>query len=310
MRLRIAARDEIAENVIALTLRDPGGAPLPPWQPGAHIDLHLGVDRVRQYSLCGDPNDPTTYRIGILREANGGGASAHAHAHLHAGIDVEVDGPRNHFPLVEAARYVFVGGGIGITPLLPMLNAAEARGSEWRLFYGGRNRASMAFAAQLDADHGERVTLWPQEERGLLDLAGIVADAGDAVVYCCGPGPLLDAMEAACRAAKVVALHVERFAPKLSDEPGSAAEFELRLAASGRTIRVPADKSVLEAVREVGIEVLSACGEGTCGTCETRVIAGIVAHRDSILSTAERAAHATMMICVSRAAGTHLVLDL
>ena len=299
--LSVAARHHVAEGVVALELRDPAGGELPPWEPGAHIDLLLRPDLVRQYSLCGDPADRTTWRVAVLREPDGRGGSAFVHDEL--GASVQVRGPRNHFALEPAARYVFVAGGIGITPILPMVRAADAAGAEWRLVYGGRTAASMAFTGELPDG---AVELRPQDEHGLLDLDAILSDVdGTTLVYCCGPGPLLDAALARCPADR---LRVERFTAV--EQTGPTASFEVELAQSGRTLTVPEDRSVLDVLEEAGVDILSSCREGTCGTCETGVLAGEVDHRDALLTDAERAAHDTMFVCVSRAACPRLVLEL
>ncbi|MFD5628241.1 PDR/VanB family oxidoreductase [Streptomyces sp. NPDC127072] len=300
----VVARMELAaENVVALTLRHPLGGQLPGWEPGAHIDVLLGPGLERQYSLCGDPADRHTWRIAVLREPAGRGGSAHVHAELSEGDKVRVRGPRNNFALQAAPRYRFVAGGIGITPILPMLAAAEAAGAQWTLLYGGRTRGSMAFTGEL-ARYGDRVTIAPQDETGLLDLTAL--DAPGTLVYCCGPGPLLDAVEERCPPAL---LRVERFQPKVQ-ESGPDGEFEVELSRSGRTLTVPAGVSVLDTVRAAGVEVLYSCTEGTCGTCETDVLEGVPDHRDSVLDAEEREAGETMLICVSRCRGKRLVLDL
>ncbi|MFE6622633.1 PDR/VanB family oxidoreductase [Streptomyces sp. NPDC057740] len=305
--LVVERRESAADGVLALTLRHPLGEPLPGWEPGAHVDVVLGPALERQYSLCGDPADRDTWRIAVLREPEGRGGSAHVHEQLGQGDKVRVRGPRNHFALRPAPRYRFIAGGIGITPILPMLAAAEAAGAEWSLLYGGRSRGSMAFTEELSRYGDDRVTVAPQDETGLLDLAPVLDDVPEGtLVYCCGPGPLLDAVEARCPAGL---LHVERFAPK-EQEGGENTEFEVELAQSGRTVSVPADVSVLDAVRAAGVEVLFSCTEGTCGTCETDVLDGTPDHRDSVLTAEEQESGETMMICVSRCRGKRLVLDL
>ncbi|WP_372660265.1 PDR/VanB family oxidoreductase [Amycolatopsis kentuckyensis] len=301
----LAAKERLAEGVVRLTLRAPDGGPLPAWEPGAHLDLVLGPDLVRQYSLCGDPADRSVLQVAVLREPAGRGGSAHVHERLRNGETLRVRGPRNHFALEPAPHYLFVAGGIGITPLVPMLATAEAAGARWRLLYGGRTRASMAFAAELRDRYGDRVELVPQDERGLLDLDAALAAEPGAAVYCCGPEPLLAAMEVRCAPGT---LHVERFTAKADTEAKTA--FEVELAQSGRTLSVPPDRSVLEVVEESGVPVLSSCREGTCGTCETGVLAGVPDHRDAVLTPAEQEAGDVMMICVSRCAGPRLVLDL
>ncbi|PWI14142.1 oxidoreductase [Streptomyces sp. Act143] len=304
--LVVGRREFAAAGVLALTLRHPLGEPLPAWEPGAHVDVVLGPGLERQYSLCGDPSDRAAWRIAVLREPDGRGGSTHVHEQVGQGDKVRVRGPRNHFALRPAPRYRFIAGGIGITPILPMLAAAEAAGAEWSLLYGGRTRQSMAFTDELSR-YGDRVTVAPQDESGLLDLAPVLDDVPDGtLVYCCGPGPLLDAVEARCPAGR---LHVERFTPK-AQETGGNTEFEVELARSGVTVTVPADVSVLDAVRATGVEVLYSCTEGTCGTCETDVLDGTPDHRDSVLTDEEQEAGETMMICVSRCRGRRLVLDL
>lgn len=304
--LVVDRRDSAADGVLALTLRHPLGEQLPAWEPGAHIDVLLGPGLERQYSLCGDPADRTGWRIAVLREPAGRGGSAHVHEQLEQGDKVRVRGPRNHFALRPAPRYRFIAGGIGITPILPMLAAAEAEGAQWTLLYGGRTRDSMAFTEELSR-YGDRVTVAPQDETGLLDLASVLDGVPEGtLVYCCGPGALLDAVESRCPAGL---LHVERFAPK--EQPaGENTEFEVELTQSGKSLTVPADVSVLDAVRASGVEVLFSCTEGTCGTCETDVLEGTPDHRDSVLTDEEREAGETMMICVSRCRGRKLVLDL
>ncbi|MCL8013633.1 PDR/VanB family oxidoreductase [Streptomyces sp. AS02] len=304
--LVVDRRELAADGVLALTLRHPLGEPLPAWEPGAHVDVVLGPDLERQYSLCGDPADRTRWRIAVLREPDGRGGSAHVHEQVGQGAKVRVRGPRNHFRLEPSPRYLFIAGGIGITPILPMLAAAEAAGAEWTLLYGGRTRGSMAFTEEL-GPYGERVQISPQDESGLLDLVSVLDDVPDGtLVYCCGPGPLLDAVEERCPSG---VLHIERFQAK--DRPvGEDGEFEVELAQSGLTLTVAPGVSLLDAVRAAGVEVLYSCTEGTCGTCETDVLDGTPDHRDSVLTQEERESGETMMICVSRCRGKRLVLDL
>jgi ferredoxin-NADP reductase len=309
--LVVEAADVVAEGVVALTLADPDGDTLPPWTPGAHVDLLLGPDLVRQYSLCGSPSDSRTIRVGVLREPHSRGGSQFVHERLHVGSRVRVRGPRNHFPLVASARYVFIAGGIGITPLLPMMAEATAAGADWSLLYGGRTRASMAFTDEL-TPYGDRVTLAPQDEVGLLDLESVLGTPQpDTLVYCCGPEPLLAAVEARCATWPAGSLHLERFAAKPSAAPsGEEHGFSVELAQSGITLTVPADRSIFDVVQEAGVSVIGSCLEGICGTCETFIVSGEVDHRDSVLSEEEHEANETMMICVSRCRGDRLVLDL
>jgi ferredoxin-NADP reductase len=269
-------------------------------------------DLVRQYSLCGDPTDPHRLTVAVLREPESRGGSAYVHEKLAVGSTVTVRGPRNHFPLVSAPRYLFIAGGIGITPLIPMIREAEATGADWHLYYRGRSRATMAYVDALAA-YGDRVTLLPGDETGPLDLASVLAEPSDGTaIYVCGPERLLAGCEEICSASwPAGALHLERFAAKEIDAPeGGERSFELELAATGITLTVPPDRSVFHVIEDAGISVLGSCHEGICGTCEAIVLEGDVDHRDSVLNESERAANDAMMICVSRCRSDRLVLDL
>ncbi|MFE9399319.1 PDR/VanB family oxidoreductase [Streptomyces flavidovirens] len=309
--LTLVRKEPLAEGVVRLSLAHSSGERLPTWSPGAHIDLVLGPGLVRQYSLCGDPGATSLLQVAVLREPESRGGSLYVHDTLEEGDTVRVRGPRNHFPFVDSPRYLFIAGGIGITPVLPMIAAAERQGADWRLVYGGRSRATMAFAGQLAKDHPHRVALRPQDETGLLDLDGLLGSPSPGtLIYCCGPEPLLNAVERRCASWPEGTLHIERFTPKAREDDAPSTSFEVELSRSGITVTVPPDKTVLQTVEEAGVQVLSSCQEGTCGTCETTVLDGAVDHRDSLLTPAEQARNDTMFICVSRAACPRLVLDL
>lgn len=311
--LAVARRETVAQDVVMLALADPGGAELPEWTAGAHIDLVMGDGLVRQYSLCGSTSSRSEWVIGVLLDPNSRGGSRFVHDELHEGSAVRIRGPRNHFPLVHARCYQFIAGGIGITPLLPMIAAADARGADWRLLYGGRERASMAFLDELER-YGERVTVSPRSEReGRLDLHSVLADPReDTLVYCCGPEGLLEAVEGACRPWAAETLHIERFSAKPLEEPspGALDSFEVECQRSGVTVTVPADRSIYEVVEEAGVDVLGSCMEGVCGTCECDLIEGEPDHRDSVLSDAEKARGDVILVCVSRSCSERLVLDI
>jgi len=309
--VRVERRVDGADGIVVLDLVDPTGRDLPSWQAGAHIDLALPGELNRQYSLCGDVDDLGTWRIAVLREPDGRGGSAYIHDHLVPGAVVHVQGLRNHFMLRASTHYVFVAGGIGITPILPMLRAAALAGSSWELHYGGRQLASMAFRDELAQAPGGQVTLHPQEQVGLMDLDAILgAPRAGTTIYCCGPEPLLNAVEERVVGWPEGSLQVERFAPKDVGEPVFDGSFEVELASSGEVLTVPPDRSVLEVLEDAGVPVLSSCQDGTCGTCETPVLSGEVDHRDSLLTPAEQAANTYMYVCVSRAACPRLLLDL
>ena len=308
--LRVIAKEPAAQNVVAITFAHPDGRRLPDWAPGAHIDVMLPSGLTRQYSLCGNRWDAHTYRIAVLREPNSRGGSGYIHKKLSVGDLVGVGGPRNNFPLVPSERYLFDAGGIGITPMLPMIHQADLIGADWQLLYGGRTRATMAFQDEL-ARHGDRVTVRPQDEYGRLDLtiASTAADNG-AKVYACGPAPLLDALTDLGASWPRGTLRTERFVARDHDAPVRSAPFVVELARTNRTVTVTPDISVLDAVQSAGAGVLSSCREGTCGTCETTVLAGEPDHRDSVLDDTERDAGHCMLLCVSRSRTDRLVLDL
>jgi ferredoxin-NADP reductase len=307
-----------ASGVISVTLARPDGADLPAWEPGAHLELRLPSGLVRQYSLCGDPEDRRRYTVAVLREEAGRGGSKEMHDVGLVGRSLAVKGPRNNFRLLGHPRYVFIAGGIGITPILAMVRAVARTAASWRLAYGGRSRGSMAFAEELTRLGGDRVSLVPQDEMGLLDIDAIVSAAdAETGIYCCGPQPLLEAVESArARLAPDTNLYVERFAAKKSAAtPAVAAsalddaEFELELRRSGITVVVPADRSALDVMRDHLPDMDYSCEEGYCGSCESRVLEGVPEHRDDILTEEERQAGATMFPCVSRARTRRLVLD-
>jgi ferredoxin-NADP reductase len=311
LEVLLARKEMLATGAVRLTLRHADGEPMPSWRPGAHVDLVLPIGMVRQYSLCGDPADRSVLQVAVSRNPRGRGGSRFVHDELRPGDMVGIRGPRNNFPLVAARRYLFVAGGIGITPIIPMIAEVDALGADWCLAYGGRSRSSMAFADSLVEWYGERVMLRPQDETGLLNLDRMLGrPRADTAVYCCGPEPLLAGVEQRCRAWPPGSLHVERFAARPDAGAGVSTTVEVVLARSRQTLTVPAGKSILRAVEETGVPVLSSCREGTCGTCETSVLDGVPDHRDSLLSEEDRTAGDTMMICVSRARSRRLVLDL
>lgn len=310
--LTVRRREMAADGVVTLTLAHPDSADLPDWTPGAHIDLVLTDSLVRQYSLCGSTSNRGEYRVGILRDPNSRGGSQFVHDLLHEGATVRVRGPRNHFPLVSSPRYQFIAGGIGVTPILTMIEAAEARGADWQLLYGGRERTSMGFLGELER-YGDRVTVCPQDEHGVLDLASVLGTPRpDTLVYCCGPEGLLTAVEDACEPWPEGSLHIERFSAKPMGEPPPEAldSFEVVCERSGVTLTVAADQTIFKVAEDAGLDVLAGCMEGVCGTCEIEVIEGVPDHRDSVLSDAEHAANDALMICVSRSLSERLVLDL
>ncbi|MEU6138116.1 PDR/VanB family oxidoreductase [Nocardioides sp. NPDC047086] len=309
-RLVIRRASWEADGVMSLELVSADGGDLPGWEPGAHLDIVVPSGLVRQYSLCGDTADRSRYRIAVLREPESRGGSAEIHDTALIGRTIEVRGPRNHFPLEPAVAYVFVAGGIGITPLLPMVAAAERAGVAYQVVYGGRSLASMAFRDELPV--GAHVRLIAEDTGGRPDLATVVKESPEgAVVYACGPNGMLDALAEACERVGRE-LRLERFG---SDGEGAAeaatgASFEVELRRTGAVVRVGESDRMLDRILETCPDLMTSCEEGFCGTCETTVLEGIPEHHDTILNEKERATGKTMMVCVGRSKSSRLVLDL
>ncbi len=315
--LRVTALEEVSSDVLLLSLEPDDGSPLPSAEPGAHIDVTIPGDTAkpeRQYSLTGPQLGTEQWQIAVRRQEMGGGGSLWLHREVAAGDSLRVGVPRNHFRLVDAPGYIFIAGGIGITPILPMLDRARRSGRPWRLHYIGRSLDSMPFR---DLVRGAETILWDTNRTGRPELDTLVEGMPpESAVYCCGPESLLDAIEARSVSGSGpwsnLKLHVERFAPRLRASAGSANDtaFDVDLQRSGRTVHVARDCSLLDALQASDILVPSTCREGTCGSCETAVLAGEIDHRDSVLDPDERARNDAMMVCVSRARSPRLVLDL
>lgn len=314
MKLRVTQLRLEAADIVSVVLRGPAGEPLPGWAPGAHVAVTLPSGLVRQYSLCGASEDAYGYTVAVFLVGDGRGGSREIHERLRIGDVLEVGEPRNNFALAEAPGYLFLAGGIGITPILAMIEHLQRRPEPppWRLIYGGRSRAAMAFLDRLS--HLDGIDVVAQDESGLPDIAAALADCPPGTaVYCCGPPAMITAVADACAGRPDLVLHVERFTTAAGEAPVPAGggAFDVELVRSGVTVRVSEDTTVLDAVLEVRPDAAYSCAAGFCGTCETKVLAGEVDHRDELLSEDERAANATMMICVSRSrTGGKLTLDL
>ncbi|KDF02076.1 ferredoxin [Mycolicibacterium aromaticivorans JS19b1 = JCM 16368] len=307
---RVVARDQ---NVVALTLAAPDRRPLPAWHPGAHVDIRLPSGRIRQYSLCGDPAVPTSYRIAVRRIPDGGGGSIEVHDDLTIGATATTGGPRNAFPLTvpgygsPARQLRFIAGGIGITPILPMLGLAQRLGVDWSMIYTGRSREAIPFLDEL-REFGDRVQIRTDDEHGIATAAELLGDCPDgAGVYTCGPAPMLTAIRKELTGRDNVELHFERFAaPPVVD----GTTFTATVASTGVTVAVRPEETLLSALQREHVPAPYSCQQGFCGTCRTRVVNGVVQHRDTLLTQPERA-EGMMLTCVSRAPdGGHLTLDL
>jgi ferredoxin-NADP reductase len=306
--LRVLSKEPIADRVVAITLGSVDGSELPEWTPGSHIDLTLPGGLIRQYSICSDPADRSTWRIGVLRELAGRGGSDAVHDAVQVGDMLAAVGPRDNFMYRRPASDVlFIAGGIGITPILPMVRAAERDGANWRMLYLGRNRGSMGFLPELE-QFGDRITVHTSDDGGTLPLGVGIGAFGlvDPEIYACGPGPLLDSLGDIWPAGR---LHVERFTGTGTGTEETDTAFIVETS-DGSEIEVAADETILAAMIRCGVPALNSCQEGICGTCETVVLEGTPLHRDSLLSEDERASNETMMICVSRCVGDRLVLEL
>lgn len=305
---QVMARDE---NVVALTLAAADGAMLPAWHPGAHLDIHLPSGRVRQYSLCGDPARRTSYRIAVRRIPDGGGGSIEAHDRLPVGSTVTTSGPRNAFPLSvpghgsPTRRVRFIAGGIGITPILPMLGLAQRLEVDWSMIYVGRSAESIPFLDEV-RQFGDRVQIRTDDIDGLPGADDLLGEClSGTTVYACGPAPMLTAIRQRLIGRDDVELHFERFAapPVIDGEP-----FTVSTASS--TVSVAADETLLTALQRAGVDAPYSCQQGFCGTCRIRVLNGVVQHRDTLLTDPERDA-GMMLSCVSRAAASgHLTLEI
>lgn len=307
---------QVADDIVQIRLVAPDGRALPRWTAGAHIDLECGTRECsRQYSLCGDPDDACAYEIAVRLEPDSRGGSAWVHGAVRAGQTVRIRGPRNHFRFDEnSERLIFVAGGIGITPISAMARRARALGRDYVLHYSGRRRAAMAWLDELAALHGERLKVHCSEEGSRNDFADLLARAQAGTrLYACGPQRMLDALGAQCAARgwPEDALCVEHFhAAPARHDPRDEHGFEVELRDSALTLTVPADRTLLAALRAADIPVASDCEEGLCGACEVAVLDGEIDHRDRVLTHAERRAGDKMIACCSRARGRRIVLAL
>lgn len=317
MQLQVIGRRQEADDVLSLRLADPAGAPLPAFTPGAHIALRLGESLVRQYSLCNGPDDGDAYSIAVKREARSRGGSAAVHR-LAQGDLVAAAPPVNGFAVDWSAPHlVLLAGGIGITPLLSMARHALRRGHSFELHYFARSSAQAAFHGVLAegslAPHvAFHLGVAPEAVSQRLQELLATRRAG-AHLYVCGPVPFMDeARRVAAGCTGLGGIHWEYFTPPAPapEAGGSSGACTVRLARSGRTLEVPADKSLLQVLIENGVAIDSSCMEGVCGLCATRVLDGEPDHRDEVLTDDERRCGQLMTVCVSRARGGLLVLDL
>jgi phthalate 4,5-dioxygenase reductase subunit len=309
--LRVMRNDKIADGIHIFEFRDAGGQPLPEFSAGAHIAIQAPNGLLRKYSLCNDPAERDRYLVAIKREANGRGGSCNLIDNIKAGDKLMVAPPVNDFGLPPRAQdFLFIAGGIGITPIMAMIREVLRQGKRFRLFYCSRSPETTAFLDELSApEFKDQVTIhYDQGDPARsLDLKPVLAERKNREhLYCCGPRPLMEAVRTMTDHWSSTAVHFEAFSEAETHKPTDK-PFKLRLARSGEVLDVPTTKTILEVLRDHGLEVPSSCETGTCGTCRTKLVAGEADHRDLVLAEHERAD--IVMICVSRAKSDEITID-
>lgn len=303
--IRYAARDTHLYEFEEVT-----GGRLPAAEPGAHIDLHLPNGLIRQYSLVAYGPGPQSYVVGVRLDRHSRGGSRYMHDRLRVGEVITISPPRNNFPLTEdAGHLVLIAGGIGITPIRCMVQRLVALDRSFTLHYACRTRSEAAFREELGRLKQVRFHFDDEHDGRLLDLASVLAAApSHSHLYCCGPAPMLEGFEAAAASWPRRQVHVEYFSAR--EEAAREGGFVVALARSGREFIVPAGATILDVLRDAGVDVAASCEQGVCGTCEVGVLAGIPDHRDVVLTDDERAANDRVMICCAGSRSERLVLDL
>ncbi len=307
LTLQVTARKDLARDIAEFTLARPDGTALPAFTPGAHVTVETPSGAMRRYSLVNDGTAPTTYVIAVKREPGSRGGSASMHDDLAEGAMIQVDPPENDFELVPAPHYLLIAGGIGITPILSMARHLTAAGTPFSLIYCTRTPEETAYLDEVSALPGATVHHDNGDIDAFYDFWDHFETPGREHVYCCGPAPLMEEIKAISGHWAEGRVHFEDFAGvevvRADDTP-----FTVTLAQSGRQIDVPADRSILEALRAAGVATVSSCESGTCGTCKCRLVEGQADHRDLVLMDEEKDDY--IMICVSRAKSGDLVVDL
>ena len=303
-----------AKDILAIELVSLDGGPLPAFDAGAHIDVHLPGVGIRSYSLCGHPHDVSRYELGVLKDESSRGGSVAMHG-LTAGAVLDVDFPANHFPMAPmGSAHVFFAGGIGITPFVAMTMQAQARGDSCRLHYAVREREKAAYLGRLQSMLGAQLDLHVDAEAGRhFDASAAIAGVMPGEhIYVCGPQPFMEAVLSAARSAGIeeARLHWEYFGTDAAQPQAGDGSFEVVLQSSGKTIKVEAGQTIVEACTLADVDVMVSCEQGVCGTCITSVIEGIPDHRDVYLTPQEKADGHVMLPCCSRSKTPRIVLDL
>ncbi len=318
LQVRVARIWQEAGGIKGFELVGAEGKPLPPFTAGAHIGIHLPNGTIRHYSMCNDPSDAGHYELGILKAPDSRGGSNYMHDEVKIGDVLRIDPPRNNFQLkLDAATYILIAGGIGVTPLLAMARNLNRAGLDYRLYYCTRAAEVTAFRDLLDGTEFAGKVQFVHDggdPKNGLDVVTTLRDIpANGRLYCCGPGGLMAAVKAASSHWPSSHVHFEAFSAVPELRPtgaGPDAAFEIELANSGTVLPVPADTSILHVLRDHGIAIPSACEEGICGTCIVNVLEGEPDHRDQILTDEERAEGKCITVCCSRSRTARLKLDL
>ena len=309
LKMTVAERRQLTEHICEFTLAPADGSKLQSFTAGAHITVETPSGAMRAYSLVNDGTNPEVYKIALKREIHGRGGSMSMHDDAQEGTELQVEVPENTFELTDAKNYLLIAGGIGVTPIYAMSQQLLREFKPFEVIYCTRGEADTAFLEEMKSTLGDRLTLHHDggDPEAVFDFWDHFEEPKDMKVYCCGPQPLIDEIEAISGHWPEGRVIFEDFKPvevvRADDKP-----FEVKLEKSGITIEVPADRSILEALRESGVPTVSSCESGTCGTCKTRLVSGKVDHRDMVLMEEEKDSY--VMICVSRAEEGDLVLDL
>lgn len=314
IKVRVSKREQHTDSVVALNLVDPEGKALPAFEAGAHIDLHLGDDLIRQYSLCGDPAERHVYRLGVLKDPNSRGGSEAVHANLQEGTELTISRPRNLFPLAKEAKHsILIGGGIGITPMMAMAYELHTAGRSFELWYCGRSPETCGFLEELStAPYQSQVNLhFDSEHEGRpLDLLNVLSGVqSDTHLYVCGPTGFMEWVIDTGQKQGMPDEHIHREFFTVEVEKGGAS-FEVYAEQSDITVQVGEEQSIADALKAAGVKVQVSCEQGTCGTCLCDVIEGLPDHRDVYLTEEEKEDNDQMTLCCSRALSSRLVLDI
>lgn len=309
LKMRVEARRPLTEHICEFTLRPVDNIELPEFEPGAHLTIETPSGAMRRYSLVNDGTTPEVYKIAVKREAESRGGSASMHDDANEGTELRVEPPENSFPLADAKEYLLIAGGIGVTPIYAMAQHLKRENKPFSVIYCTRTEADTAYLEDMREAFGDRLTVHHDngDPDDAYDFWDHFEEPKNIRVYCCGPEPLMEEIEAISGHWPEGRVNFESFKPvevvRADDAP-----FDVKLEKSEQTVTIPADRSILEALRDAGVATVSSCESGTCGTCKTRLISGNVDHRDMVLMDHEQADH--IMICVSRAKDGVLVLDL